>query len=143
MKIYQIINSMPNKMLVCLLQLIPPIHTKGIHDLISYLKLTQRIEKKYKIKINHRKELSKVIGDISHIFKNAGYDVPLISVLVYNKKTKLPGNGFWTLYNEIKGTEIPPTARLAKYREEVKAVRKYDWSDIFKIANKIAIARGI
>ncbi|MCM1132479.1 MAG: hypothetical protein NC340_03310 [Ruminococcus flavefaciens] len=134
---------MTNKELACLLQFEYQLNNINEHS-TNYLNFAQKVNAEFNMSIHYRWQLSQVIGDINHRFKNAGYDVPLISVLVYNKKTGLPGEGFWEeLYPDIKCQNVLRPQRLAKYYEEVKAVLAYDWSNIFKTANKIAADRGL
>ena len=86
---------------------------------IEYNELSERIKKEYGIIVNPHTELPILIGDISKICYSI--DLPMISCIVVNKETQLPGIGFYKLYDELNGTKYASNKYLEeKIRNEVK-----------------------
>ena len=86
---------------------------------IEYNELSERVEKEYGIIINPHTELPILIGDISKICHSI--DLPMISCIVVNKETQLPGIGFYKLYDELNGTKYASNKYFEeKIRNEVK-----------------------
>lgn len=86
---------------------------------IEYNELSERVKKEYGIIINPHTELPILIGDISKICHSI--DLPMISCIVVNKETQLPGIGFYKLYDELNGTKYASNKYFEeKIRNEVK-----------------------
>lgn len=86
---------------------------------IEYNELSERIKKEYGIIVNPHTELPILIGDISKICYSI--DLPMISCIVVNKETQLPGIGFYKLYDELNGTKYASNKYFEeKIRNEVK-----------------------
>lgn len=71
---------------------------------IEYGKLSQILEEKYNVTINPHTVLPVIIGDISKLCHQLG--LPMLSMIVVNKNTQLPGEGFYKLYDELHNTNI-------------------------------------
>lgn len=86
---------------------------------IEYNELSERIKKEYGIIVNPHTELPILIGDISKICHSI--NLPMISCIVVNKETQLPGIGFYKLYDELNGTKYASNKYFEeKIRNEVK-----------------------
>lgn len=87
---------------------------------IEYNELTDIINKKYGIDINPHTQLPNLIGDISKIcYKEL--NLPMLSCIVVNKETQLPGVGFYKLYDELHDTHYTGNAYFEKRcRDKVK-----------------------
>ena len=87
---------------------------------IEYNELTDIISKKYGIDINPHTQLPNLIGDISKIcYKEL--NLPMLSRIVVNKETQLPGTGFYKLYDELHNTHYTGNTFFEKKcRDEVK-----------------------
>lgn len=72
------------------------------------------------------------IGDLSLIcYEN---DMPLISVMVLNGDTYMPGSGFFRLYTELTGNEVYD--EFSVFKEELNKVREYEnWDRLVELLN--------
>lgn len=87
---------------------------------IEYNELSNRIKKEYGIIVNPHTELPFLIGDISKICHRE-LNLPMLSCIVVNKETQLPGIGFYKLYDELNSTKYAGNKYFEeKCRNEVK-----------------------
>lgn len=67
------------------------------------------------------------IGDLSlFCYEN---DMPLISVMVVNGDTYMPGAGFFRLYTDLTGNKVDTDNEFNVFKEELKKVREYEHWD--------------
>ena len=113
--------------------------------IISYKDLCIESMEKYGLQIDYHFELGYVIGDINHwCIENIDSKAPLISVLVGSVENNYePGNGFWGLYENVRGTLVERDMREVHWIKELDYVYQYDWREIAKRVDEIAKARGI
>ena len=103
---------------------------------IEYNELSEHVKKEYGIIINPHTELPVLIGDISKICHSI--DLPMISCIVVNKETQLPGIGFYKLYDELNGTKYAGNKYFEeKTRNEVKKaiLNCADWYKLSEYLN--------
>lgn len=73
---------------------------------------------------------AKYIGDLSEICYE--HNMPLISIMVVNGDTYMPGEGFYKLYEELTGKIVEDKEQLVK--EELGKVRTYSkWETLAEI----------
>lgn len=87
---------------------------------ITYSQLSERLDRKVK-PIN----LGNLVGELSEI--SYSLELPLISVVVVNKKSKIPGDGYFRLCSELKKiNEIDAMNDLEKEINRVYACNKWN-----------------
>lgn len=87
---------------------------------IEYNELAKILKKKYGININPHTQLPLLIGDISE-FCHYKFNLPMLSCIVVNKETQLPGIGFYKLYDKLHNTNYAGKDFFEKKcRDEVK-----------------------
>lgn len=103
---------------------------------IEYNELSERVKKEYGIIVNPHTELPVLIGDISKICHSL--NLPMISCIVVNKETQLPGVGFYKLYDELNNTKYASNKYFEeKCRNEVKKaiLNCEDWYKLTEYLN--------
>lgn len=71
---------------------------------IEYGNLSKILLEKYKTDINPHTVLPSMIGNISKLCHSLR--LPMLSIVVVNSQTQLPGEGFYKLYDELHNTHI-------------------------------------
>lgn len=92
--IWGVVLRMKNKLLYDIVKIL--VEVAKNNEIITYKDVSK--------KLNNQvipKNLGMPIGELSKIAHKLG--LPLISVLVVNQETKIPGDGFYKLYSELKG----------------------------------------
>ena len=99
-------------------------HIIDTNEIITYGDLAQKLS----FHINPR-NIEKQLGNISYACKDNG--LPPISVMVVNKDTLMPGNGFYeAYYPELKNEED----RMKKCFELMKEVKEYKgWEQVLDV----------
>lgn len=117
MEITYIHRSLAKELLVC-------INQDGEKALITYGEMCNRANN-----IIDPRTSAGYIVDLSIIcYEN---DMPLISVMVVNGETYMPGGGFYRLYTELTGNEVDD--EMSVFKEELKKVIEYQYWD--KLSN--------
>lgn len=100
---------------------------------VTYGELEKFVEKEFGVGINAHLTVPHKIGLISEICFELG--LPMISVVVVNQNTQLPGTGFYKLYDKLHNTNYTGNPVLEdKIRKEVKdeVQNCKDWSKLTK-----------
>jgi len=93
---------------------------------ITYKELATELSQKLSRKINPR-NLDYSLGIISDVCKE--YNLPLLSTIVINKSTKLPGNGYFSYFFPSEKDNKRPD----RYEKELKRVLACkSWSSLYK-----------
>lgn len=101
---------------------------------ISYGELSDAIKKKHNVEVNPHTVLPHRIGLISRICHQLG--LPMLSVVVVNDLTQLPGEGFYRLYDELHNTHYFGNEYFEKkIRKEVKdeVLNCKEWNKLAEI----------
>lgn len=87
---------------------------------VAYGELEEKIIKEHNIEMDAHFSVPNKIGLLSEICYELG--LPLLSMVVVNKSTQLPGHGFYKLYDNLYGTHYAGNAHFEKkLREEIRA----------------------
>ena len=102
------------------------------NEIITYNKVSK--------KLNNQiipRNLGNPIGELSKIAYELG--LPLISVLVVNQDTGIPGDGFYKLFSELKG--VSESEAIKSFQQEMENVHKCNqWEELinsFKFENNL------
>lgn len=97
---------------------------EGSNKVISYSDLCNRLHNE----VSYR-GIAKYLGDISCWSKEIG--APMISVMVVNKESFRPGNGFFELYSELYGIPKKAIDKERIFVEELNKVLRYKkWNNL-------------
>lgn len=118
MKITNIHRDLAKVLLMC-------INNDKEQALITYKDMCNRANN-----IINPRTSSGYLGDLSLLcYEN---NMPLISVMVVNSDTYMPGSGFFRLYKDLTGNEIDDEFSI--FKEQLNKVRDYDnWDSFAKL----------
>lgn len=104
---------------------------------IEYNELAEILKKQYNIDINPHTQIPLLIGDISE-FCHYKYNLPMLSCVVVNKETQLPGIGFYKLYDKLHNTNYAGNKYFEKKcRDKVKKdiINCKEWYKLYDYLN--------
>ena len=98
---------------------------------ISYSELESLISKQFGVQVNAHFSVPNKIGLISEICYELG--LPMLSMIVVNNKTQMPGDGFYKLYDKLHDTHYAGNPVFEeKIRNQIKneILNCKDWNKL-------------